>query len=333
MSVTIELNARYEAKKAGALIRTLAMGDAKGVTAIILDIRKMTFYQPLALCIILATVQRWREKEGKKVEIKYYSKTNGGSYAERMDFFKHLGIQVDTDRARHDSKNNFITIRHITFKTEKHEAELSREISSCLVQDMGGQQATDTMYLLEYLLGEIIKNCIQHSCGSGFLHAQYFPSDGMFVMAIADDGIGVSGSYRRCDSPRYKVGASDTYMLGEALTVESSSTTHRRQASGLSSPNYGVGLPMCRALTEDSMGHFAIYSGDAYVFDNFGKTGTVSMAPNKLGAQYGGVAVGLGFTRSAVGQTSFYQILNEIRFKLGLQKRDFSVGTGKGFLS
>jgi len=56
MSVTIELNAKYEAKKAGALIRTLAEGDTKGVTEIILDIRKMTFYEPLALCIILATV-------------------------------------------------------------------------------------------------------------------------------------------------------------------------------------------------------------------------------------------------------------------------------------
>jgi hypothetical protein len=46
--------------------------------------------------------------------------------------------------------------------------------------------------------------------------------------------------------------------LGEALTVESSSTTHRRDFQGKESPNYGVGLPMCRALTEDSAGLFAI---------------------------------------------------------------------------
>jgi len=317
MSVTIELNAKYEAKKAGALIRKLAEGDAKGATEIILDIRKMTFYEPLALCIILATVHRWREKEGKKVEIKYYSNTNGGSYAERMDFFKHLGIEVKTERQRHDSNDNFITIRQITRNTD--EALLGREISSCLVKDMSGQQATDTMHLMEYLLGEIIKNCMQHSRGIGFLHAQYFRSDGMFLMGIADDGIGVSGSYRLNDSPRYKVGASDVYMLGEALTVESSSTTHRREMFGLSSPNYGVGLPMCRALTEDSMGHFGIYSGDAYVFDDFGKTGTSAMAPKKLGANFRGVAVGIGFTRSAVGQVSFLEILKDVKIRLGLQ--------------
>jgi len=331
MSVVIELNAKYEAKKAGALIRTLAAGNANGVTEIILDIRKMAFYEPLPLCVILATVLRWREKEGKKVDIKYYSNSKAGSYAERMDFFKHLGIEVKTDRQRHDPRDNFITIRRITPQTD--EAELGREISSCLVKDMSGQQATDTMHLMEYLLGEIIKNCMQHSQGVGFLHAQYFPSDGMFLMGIADDGVGVSESYRLNESPRYKVGSSDTYMLGEALTVESSSTTHRRQMFGLSSPNYGVGLPMCRALTEDSMGHFGIYSGDAFVFDDFGKTAAPAMAPKKLGAIYSGVAVGLGFTRSAVGQTSYYQILNEIRIKLGLQKRDYTADFGKGFLS
>jgi hypothetical protein len=331
MSVVIELNARYKARNAGALIRTLSAGDAVGVKHIILDMRKMSFYEPLPLCVILATVRRWRDKDGKKVDVRYCTKTSGASYAERMDFFKYLGIEVKTERQRHDPNDNFITIRKITPRTV--EAELGREISSCLVKDMSGQQTTDTMYLMEYLLGEIIKNCMQHSQGTGFLHAQYFPSDGMFIMAIADEGVGVSESYRINHSPRYKVGASDAHMLGEALTVESSSTTHRRGMFGYESPNYGVGLPMCRALTEDSMGHFTMYSGDAFVFDDFGKVGVPAAAPRKLGASYRGVAVGLGFTRSAVGQTTYHQILNEIRIKLGLQKRDFSADSGKGFLS
>jgi hypothetical protein len=80
-------------------------------------------------------------------------------------------------------------------------------------------------------------------------------------------------------------------------------------------------------------GLFAIYSGDSFVFDDYGKADVVPMAPKKLGASYGGVAVGLGFVRSAVGQTSFYQILNEVRIKLGLQKRDFSAERTGGFLS
>jgi hypothetical protein len=331
MNVVIELKATLEAKHAGRLIRDLSAGDAAGVTEITLDLRPMSFYEPLPLCIILATVRRWREKEGKKVEIKYYSNTNGGSYAERMDFFKHLGIEIKSANQRHDSKDNFITIRVIDHRTD--EAALGREISSCLVKDMSGQQATDTMYLLEYLLGELIKNCMQHSRGLGYLHAQYFPSDGMFHVGIADDGVGVSGSYRLSESPRYKPGATEVHMLGEALTVESSSTTHRRDFQGKESPNYGVGLPMCRALTEDSAGLFAIYSGDAFVFDDYGKAAVAPMAPRKLGAPYGGVAVGLGFVRSAVGQTTFYQILNEVRIKLGLQKRDFSAERTGGFLS
>jgi hypothetical protein len=331
MNVVIELKATLEAKHAGRLIRDLSAGDATGVTEITLDLRPMSFYEPLPLCIILATVRRWREKEGKKVEIKYYSNTNGGSYAERMDFFKHLRIDVKSPKMRHDPKDNFVTIRQVDRDTKSD--PLGREIASCLVKDMSGQQATDTMYLLEYLLGELIKNCMQHSRGIGYLHAQYFPSDGMFHVGIADDGVGVSGSYRLSESPRYKPGASEVYMLGEALTVESSSTTHRRDFQGQESPNYGVGLPMCRALTEDSAGLFAIYSGDAFVFDDYGKADVIPMAPKKLGAAYGGVAVGLGFVRSAVGQTSFYQILNEVRIKLGLQKRDFSAERTGGFLS
>jgi hypothetical protein len=331
MSIVIELNAKYEAKHAGGLIRSLAAGNADGATDIVLDIRKMSFYEPLPLCIILATVHRWREKERKKVDIKYYSNSSGSSYAERMDFFKHLQLDVKSSNLRHDPKDNFVTIRQIDHNTKSD--ELGREIASCLVKDMSGQQATDTMYLLEYLLGELIKNCTQHSRGIGFLHAQYYPSEGMFYVGIADDGVGVSGSYRLSESPRYKPGASDVYMLGEALTVESSSTTHRRDYEGKESPNYGVGLPMCRALTEDSAGLFAIFSGDSFVFDDYGKADVVPMAPKKLGAAYGGVAVGLGFVRSAVGQTSFYQILNEVRIKLGLQKRDFSAERTGGFLS
>lgn len=331
MSTVIELKKSYEAKHTGGLIRTLSAGDAVGVSEITLDFSNMSFYEPLPLCIILATVRRWREKEGKKVDFKYYTNTSGSTYAERMDFFKHLGIDFKSPNQRHDSKDNFITIRQIDHRTD--EAALGREISSCLVKDMSGQQATDTMYLLEYLLGELIKNCMQHSRGLGYLHAQYFPSDGMFHVGIADDGVGVSGSYRLSESPRYKPGATEVYMLGEALTVESSSTTHRRDFQGKESPNYGVGLPMCRALTEDSAGLFAIYSGDAFVFDDYGKADVAPMAPRKLGAAYGGVAVGLGFVRSAVGQTSFYQILNEVRIKLGLQKRDFSADRTGGFLS
>lgn len=331
MNVVIELKATLEAKHAGRLIRDLSTGDAVGVAEITLDLRRMSFYEPLPLCIILATVRRWREKEGKKVDIKYYTNTPGSTYAERMDFFKHLHIDVKSDNKRHDSKDNFITIRQIDRNTDSD--ALGREISSCLVKDMSGQQATDTMYLLEYILGELIKNCTQHSLGIGFLHAQYYPMEGMFYVGIADDGVGVSGSYRLSESPRYKPGATEVHMLGEALTVESSSTTHRRDFQGKESPNYGVGLPMCRALTEDSAGLFAIYSGDAFVFDDYGKADAVPMAPRKLGAAYGGVAVGLGFVRSAVGQTTFYQILNEVRIKLGLQKRDFSAERTGGFLS
>lgn len=317
MSVVIELNAKYEAKKAGALIRTLATGDGAGVTDITLDIRKMAFYEPLPLCIILATVQRWREKEGKKVDIQYYSNTNGGSYAERMDFFKFLGIKIDTDRARHDPNDNFITIRKIDKQTKEN--ILAREISTCLVKDMNGQQATETMYLLEYLMGELIKNCQQHSLAEGFLHAQYFKSDGMFSIGIADFGIGIPESYRINGSPRWKSGASDVFMLNEALAVESSSKTHKRSILGEESPNYGVGLSMSRALTRDSLGLFSIYSRDAFVFDNFDNTDKEPVAARKLGAVYGGVCVGLGFVRSAVGQVSFLEILKDVKIKLGLQ--------------
>lgn len=171
MSVVIELKGTLEAKHAGRLIRDLSAGDTAGVTEITLDLRPMSFYEPLPLCIILATVRRWREKEGKKVEIKYYSNTNGGSYAERMDFFKHLGIEIKSANQRHDSKDNFITIRVIDHRTD--EAALGREISSCLVKDMSGQQATDTMYLLEYLLGELIKNCMPAEHGVRPYHGMW----------------------------------------------------------------------------------------------------------------------------------------------------------------
>jgi hypothetical protein len=330
MSVVIELNAKYEAKHAGVLIRTLAEGDVQGASDILLDLQNMSFYEPLPLCIILATVRRWREKEGKKVEIKYYSNTRGGSYAERMDFFTHLGLAVNSGRQRHNANDNFITIREIRTGTDC--SALSGEVADCLVKDLSGAQGVETKRLMQYLLGEVIMNCKQHSRGIGYLHGQYFKCEGIFHLALADDGIGVLRSYKEQGSPRYFEHATDVDMLTEALTVESSSTTHKRGMFGEESPNRGVGLPMCRALAADSYGIFSMHSGSAFVFDDFSKDQESQMSPSFFKSSYPGVAVSIGFTRGAVGQVSFEQILAEIRIKLKLQNPSNSADSGGGFI-
>jgi hypothetical protein len=330
MKVEIAVREKCASRHVAELIRDLAAADAPGCDEVTLDLRPIRFYEPLALCVILATVSRWRNREGKRVEILHYSNLDVSYYLERMDFYKHLGIEINSGRARHDPRNNFVPV--IVIGPQSREAEIGCAISSCLVKDMPESQAEDTRRLLQYLIGEIVRNCIQHSKGTGYLIAQYFPDEGMFMFGLADDGVGITGSYRLQESPRYTLGDSDVKMLGEALTVQSSSTTHRWKSPHDESANFGVGLPMCRALTQDALGHFNIYSGDAYVFDDFGKADAVESKPKLLKASYGGVAVGLGFTRSAVGQESFYQILREIRVRLGLQKAELPRDYEDGFI-
>lgn len=306
------------------LIRRLARAEADPAAELVLDLRRVGFLEPLGLCVLLSYARRWQEA-GRRVGIWVDFTSEFGTYAARMDLLAHLGVETPLKRARHPPRDNFVTIREVGPATPA--PQLAREIAACLVTDIPGEQGRQTRRLMEYLLGEIILNCIQHSGGRGFLHGQFYPDVGQFHLALADDGIGILESYASRFSPRYRPGMTDAGMLDESLRVGSSSTTHRRGPNGESSPNFGIGLPMCRVIAEDATGHFALISGDAALIEDYGQQALRKARASAFGAAHKGVAVGVAFLRNTMGQATSESALADARIKLGLQ----SAGGGASF--
>jgi hypothetical protein len=316
MAITIEILQRCSVAEVPRLIRQLALAEAEHAGELVLDLRGVRFLEPLGVCVLLSFARRWQDAR-RKVGIEVDFTSEFGTYAARMDLLAHLGVVSPLNRTRHPPRDNFVTIREVGPGTAA--PQLAREVATCLVTDIPGEQGRQTQRLMEYLLGEVILNCIQHSSGRGFLHGQFYPDSGQFHLALADDGIGILDSYASRFSPRYKLGMTDTQMLDESLRVGSSSTTHRRGPNGESSPNFGIGLPMCRVIAEDAVGHFALISGDAALIEDYGQRGLRRAGASACGAYYKGVAVGVSFLRSTLGQATTESALADARIKLGLQ--------------
>ncbi|MCC5788585.1 MAG: ATP-binding protein [Opitutales bacterium] len=166
--------------------------------------------------------------------------------------------------------------------------------------------------ILEYALGEIINNCCQHSYGSGFVSAQYYPRDGFVRLAIADNGIGIRESFRQSGSPHFHDKLSDRDFLEIAIEPEISSKNHIRGPYG-DPVNAGVGLSIVEYLIANTYGYFFLSSGHSWVFRDgekdreYGNFGDLS---------FPGVTCSLAFRRGEA--YAKYCLIQEARKELGL---------------
>lgn len=315
-AITIHLPPTAALDSVRRLLAYLAAGDAPGVDEIRLDMAGVRYYEPTAIAVCLAKVARWRDV-GKHVTVENHLSAQALSFLSRVDFFKELGIEVPDTRLRHDPSGRFVPVQRIRFTTDCD--KLAREISSCVMPG-DSHTAEQLRYLIQYAVGEVVKNCQQHSGATGFLAAQFYPANGLVQIGMADAGMGILESYRCNGAPGYREGMTDRDMIEESLKPRSSSKTHRPHPSPYGGTvNQGIGLSMCRQLTVEAAGDFLLCSGAGFIAHDAVAFGTAR--PVTLQAGFQGVVCGLTFCRAALQNCDYTTLLDEVKEKLGLKSR------------
>lgn len=283
------------------------LGNSNDADSIIVDFQYVNYYVPGALVTLITKFHKWLG-EGKEISLKNYDKCNAYKYLQRIDFFKHCGVQLNEDFQRHSSKGRFVPIRDITYDTDS----LATEIATCMEPELAESEDIETtgpFDYFEYSISELGNNTIQHSRGKGFACAQYTKNSDYIRVAIADTGIGIKNSFKENASPYYYEGLNDVGAIKKALEPEISSKTHLH--SWGNSPNMGVGLTLLWETVHRMGGKFIIVSGEGYISTDL----EVYLNSNNC---FNGTLCSFMFKRCIL--TNFYTLLNDSKRNLGLIK-------------
>lgn len=127
-------------------------------------------------------------------------------------------------------------------------------------------KADDITTPLSYILGELICNIAQHAeVNDVFFYSEYTASDDSINICIADNGIGIFGSYVKANKYLAEVGDNDADAL--KIANEGYSTKNLPAAE-----NRGFGISTSRnMLVKGLHGGFYMMSGSALQISEFGK--------------------------------------------------------------
>ena len=286
------------------LLRRLA--SVANESAIDLDIGSVRFLVPAAIVAILSHASRWMS-EGKTVRILRFREASNFQYLQRIDFFARLGIGLDEAFTRRPEAGRFVPIKELT-RTTGDVGLIAAELSRCVFPE--GSSFDDHHALFQYASGELLANGKYHSQGRVFVCAQYFSQRNLAMLAIADDGIGISGSFR--GTSREHEATNGEAALSLALEPGVSSPLLRPPSGPYERPNNrGIGLTMSRILTRESAGRFQVATGDGWLDEDSGRGPGVIQS---RGFEYPGTLVSVSINRDQVGsyQTMRSAALREI---------------------
>jgi len=218
------------------------------------DLRKQRFATPTLMVVLRAYREQLRRIGIRAVALidEALQSRSCYRYLHRMDFFT-IGGQPAT-ASPHDSTRSAVPVREIgptagaSGETEKIATELADTILD--FGDLARQG-------LLFCFGELINNVVQHSCSTGFVCAQYYPTSERIRISIADGGIGIRESLRR--NPAYHELADDGRALG--LAIRRGVTGNPQTASPYHHPvNSGNGLFMLSQISRKGRGVLWLYS-------------------------------------------------------------------------
>lgn len=274
-----------------------------------LDFLNVKHYIPAAITLIVASIRNWKA-QGKEVVLVNHQNNEAFRYLQRIDFFTALGLNYQEDFKRHAPLGDFVTITRVHREASRNIGPLIDELVGTLFPE---KDYEDLYRLLQYALGEIIRNCVQHSCGEGFVSAQYNRTTDLIRIGIADNGIGIRESFESSDSPHFRAGYDHRDCLELALKPEVSSKNHIKGPYG-DPVNAGVGLSIVQAVAGETLGYFSLASGDAVYLKEGANEG--HFYPALRAGGYSGTAVAVAFSRKEVHR--YAEILMEAKRKIGL---------------
>lgn len=239
----------------------------------VVDFTDFRFYIPAAIVAVLAMLKKKCARIGP-------SQDKAPRYLLRIDFFKiaRPGLIFKENFVRREALT-FSTIQTITQTSS--EQEIAQKICADVIKNVKKKkQKLDTAAsenirrTITYAVGEIFRNVVQHSGANGFVFSQYFPATDFVHIGIADYGIGISESFRQCNSEFYDPENDDDVSLLEKAMHDRTSSKFNMPSPPYGMPeNQGVGLTRVDSICELLFGRFFIASGNAcYSRDGIRKT-------------------------------------------------------------
>lgn len=240
--------------------------EAEGQPSIMIDISAVKFLTPAAIVSILARCSRWN-KDGREIFLFGAESCENLGYLQRIDFLKHLGVEIPEKFVRHETADRFVPVRTLSFASGDVD-RIASEITRCTLPNTHPED--DVYRLLQYAAGELLSNAKYHSGGRAFASAQFFPARNLVRIAVADDGMGIRGSFLATS----REGEADTAdnAIRLALQPQVSSALLRPNPNPYAGQNHrGVGLTITRILAEKAFGRLTIASEEGWFDELLGE--------------------------------------------------------------
>jgi len=235
------------------------LGNAEGKPAIVINIAAVKFLTPAAIVSILARCSRWR-REGREIFLAGVESCGSLGYLQRIDFLSQLGVEIPENFVRHSTADRFVPVRTLSFANGSVDRTAS-EITRCTLPN--APMDDDVYRLLQYAAGELLSNAKYHSAGRAFVCAQFFPARNLVRIAVADDGIGIRGSF--LNTSREAEADTPDNAIRLALLPKVSSALLRPNLNPYAGQNHkGVGLSITRILAKESYGQLSIATEDGW---------------------------------------------------------------------
>ena len=278
------------------------MGQGAESVRIALHFTKLRRVTPAGLVTLAATVVRWRN-ERREVIFRGLEACTIGGYLQRMDLLRTCGVDLPEEFCRHDSGGRFVPVRLVDHRVN----EMGHEMVACIAPggDEYGHPMADLYDLAWYVLTETANNVRQHSIGLGYAAAQIVRTEGMVRLAIADNGIGIKGSFDMADT-RWSRDADDATVIRRALEP--------RMSSKPNDPNEGVGLTLVSGLARLTKAWLLIVSGTGVLRINRGEEPALSSLPN--GGVYRGTLIAASFPQAEI--LDYPRLLQSAKEQAGL---------------
>ena len=235
------------------LLALLNTGD--GRSAIEIDIAAVKFLTPAAIVAMLARCNRWKQ-EGKGLFLGGVESCEALGYLQRIDFLLHLGIEIPEKFTRRATSDRFVPVQTLNFASGDVN-QIASEITRCTLP--GAHPEDDVYRLLQYAAGELLSNAKYHSGGRAYVCAQFFQSRNLVRIAVADDGVGIRGSF--VNTSRENEANTPDAAIRLALQPHVSSPLLRPRLNPYAAQNHrGVGLTITRILANGAGGRLSIAS-------------------------------------------------------------------------
>jgi anti-anti-sigma regulatory factor len=246
------------------LLALLATGE--GHPAIEVDIAAVKFLTPAAIVAILARCNRWK-REGRDLSLVGVESCENLGYLQRIDFLTHLGVEIPENFTRRAASGRFVPVQTLNFASGEVD-RIASEITRCTLPDANPED--DVYRILQYAAGELLSNAKYHSGGRAYVCAQFFPTRNQVRIAVADDGMGIRGSF--VNTSREDEANTPDAAIRLALQPRVSSALLRPNPNPYAGQNHrGVGLSITRILAKEAGGQLTIASEDGW-FDELHST-------------------------------------------------------------